>query len=169
VIPRELLTERLLLRQWREEDALGLAEIHAQPEFLEHMPSLDLDGTLQQIARFEEGWRSDGFSHWAVEDRATGGLVGRIGLLRHPDWPLSASPVEVGWALHRDWWGRGLATEGGRASVECWRDHLDDAQLLSITLPGNERSRAIMERLGFTRRGEAFWHGFEHVWYALGR
>ena len=169
MIPRELRTERLLLRQWREEDAEPLAEIYTQPEFLEHMPPLDLEGTREQVVRWEEGWGSDGFSHWAAVDSASGALIGRIGLLRHRDWPLSESPVEVGWALHRDWWGRGLATEGGRASVECWREHLLDEQLLSITLPGNVRSRAVMERLGFTRRGQTFWRGHEHVWYALDR
>ncbi len=45
MIPRELRTERLLLRQWRDEDAEPLAAIYAQPEYLEHMPALDLEGT----------------------------------------------------------------------------------------------------------------------------
>jgi hypothetical protein len=52
VIPRELRTERLLLRQWREDDAEPLTEIYAQPEFLEHMPVVDLEGTRAQLARF---------------------------------------------------------------------------------------------------------------------
>jgi RimJ/RimL family protein N-acetyltransferase len=169
VIPQELRTERLLLRRWRNEDVEPLAEIYAQPEFLEHMPPLDLEGTRAQIARFEQGWARDGLSHWAAVDPTSGTLIGRIGLLRHRDWPLAELPVEAGWALHRDWWGRGLATEGGRASVESWREHLDDPQLLSITLPANARSRAVMERLGFTYRGETFWRGSDHVWYALDR
>jgi RimJ/RimL family protein N-acetyltransferase len=169
VIPPELRTERLLLRQWREGDAEVLAEIYAQPEFLEHMPPLDLEGTRAQLERFVQQWETEGFSHWAVEDGGGGELIGRIGLLRHHDWPLSESPVEVGWALHRDWWGRGLATEGGRASLACWRERLDDPRLHSFTVPGNARSRAVMERLGLTHRGEAFWRGQEHVWYALDR
>ena len=117
MIPRELRTERLLLRQWRESDAEPLAAIYAQPEFLEHMPALDLDMTRAQIDRFQRQWEVEGFSHWAAEDAATGELIGRIGLLRHHDWPLADSPVEVGWALHRGWWGRGLATEGGAEEV----------------------------------------------------
>ncbi|HXV34714.1 MAG TPA: GNAT family N-acetyltransferase [Gaiellaceae bacterium] len=169
MIPRELRTERLLLRQWREGDAEALAGIYAQPEFLEHMPALDLEGTRAQIDRFERQWEEEGLSHWAAEDPAGGELIGRIGLLRHHDWPLAPSPVEVGWALHRSWWGRGLATEGGRAGVECWRTHLGDPLLLSITLPANARSRAVMERLGLTRRGEARWRGHDHVWYAVDR
>jgi len=169
VIPTELRTERLLLRQWREDDAEPLADIYAQPAFLEHMPPLDLDGTRAQLTRWANGWHEDGFSHWAAVERRSGVLVGRLGLLRHRDWPLWEAPVEVGWALHRDWWGRGLATEGGRAAVDCWRQHLDDPQLLSITVPGNTRSRAVMERLGFTLRGQVFWRDYDHVWYALDR
>jgi RimJ/RimL family protein N-acetyltransferase len=169
VIPRELRTERLLLRQWRDDDAEPLAAIYAQPAFLEHMPALDLDGTRAQIERFARGWDVDGLSHWAAVDPERGSLIGRIGLMRHHDWPESASPVEVGWALHRDCWGKGLATEGGRAGLECWRAHLDDSQLISITVAGNRRSRAVMERLGLTLRGETHWHEHDVIWYALDR
>ena len=76
----------------------------------------------------------------------------------------------MGWTLHRDYWGRGLATEGGRAAVEAWREHLlEDERLLSITVPANLRSRAVMERLGLTYRGHTQWRGFDHVWYAIDR
>jgi RimJ/RimL family protein N-acetyltransferase len=169
MVPRELVTERLLLRQWREEDAEPLAEIYAQPEFREHNPALDLDQTSTQILRFSLEWRHDGFSHWAVEDPESRRLIGRLGLLRHHDWPEAPDPVEVGWTLHRDWWGRGLATEGGLAALRCWREHLDDPHLISITVPANRRSRAVMERLGLTRRGATHWHGHDVVWYAIDR
>ncbi len=89
--------------------------------------------------------------------------------MRHHDWPLAADPVEVGWVLHRDWWGRGLATEGGRASIEEWLGHLPDDRLHSFTVPGNERSRAVMKRLGLRYGGTTPWRGSEHVWYALDR
>lgn len=167
ILPAEVRTERLLLRQWREEDVEPLSEIHTQPEYLEFMRVRDAPG---QIARFREQWHDVGFSHWAVEELASGSLVGHIGLMRHFDWPLAEAPVEVGWTLHRDWWGRGLATEGARGAMECWREELlEDEQLLSIALPANVRSRAVMERLGLTYRGTADWHGLEHVWYAVDR
>jgi RimJ/RimL family protein N-acetyltransferase len=168
-LPAELRTERLLLRQWRPADAEPLAEIYAQPEFVEHNPARDLDETRRQIDRFTSQWENEGFSHWAAEDLDSGRLIGRIGLLRHHDWPVVDDPVEVGWTLHRDWWGKGLATEGGRASMECWRELLPDRQLISITTPANVRSRAVMERLGLTYRGTALWHGFNVIWYAIDR
>jgi RimJ/RimL family protein N-acetyltransferase len=170
VIPLELRTERLLLRQWRDEDVEPLAAIYAQPEFLEHMPAVDLDGTRTQVERFRTHWDVEGFGLWAVEDPATGRLAGRIGLMRHRDWTPGGAPVEVGWALDRAYWGRGLATEGGRAALELWREHLrDEDELISITTAANLRSRAVMERLGLAYRGETHWHGHDVLWYALGR
>ena len=169
-LPDELRTERMLLRQWRDDDVEALAEIYTQPEYLEHMPAHTVEQTREQIERFRHLWAEEGFAHWAAEDLETGRLIGRIGLLRHHDWPLEPSPVEVGWTLHHEWWGRGLATEGGRACVAVWRDELvDDSRLLSITTPDNLRSVGVMRRLGFTEGGTAVWHGFDVVWYALER
>jgi len=170
VIPLEVRTERLLLRQWRDEDVEPLAAIYAQPEFLEHMPALDLEATRAQVERFRLRWAIEGFGLWAAEELATGLLAGRIGLLRHRDWTPGGDPVEVGWALDRAFWGRGLATEGGRASLDLWREHLTgDAELISITTPANLRSRAVMERLGLEYRGDTHWHGHDVLWYAVDR
>jgi RimJ/RimL family protein N-acetyltransferase len=130
----------------------------------------DVESTREQIEWFESQWTEEGFSHWAVEDVDSGRLIGRIGLLRHHDWPVEPSPVEVGWVLDERYWGRGLATEGGRASLEVWREQLpDDRRLISITGPTNTRSRAVMERLGLTYRGATRWHDHDVVWYAIER
>jgi ribosomal-protein-alanine N-acetyltransferase len=171
MVPREVTTARLVLRQWRDEDIEPLHEIYEQPEFLQTMPPKTLDETREQLERFSRAWGEDGYCQWAACDRSTGVLIGRIGILCHHDWPLSDRPIpEVGWVLHRDWWGRGLATEGGQAGVDAWREHLlGEPRLYSFTLPTNRRSRAVMERLGFTHRGETHWHGWDTVWYALDR
>jgi RimJ/RimL family protein N-acetyltransferase len=171
VLPRELTTERLLLRQWQDDDVELLYEIAVQPEYLATMPAKTFAQTCEQVEWFRRCWRDDGYCQWAACDLESGRLIGRIGLLRHHDWPLVYRPVpEVGWVLHRDWWGRGLATEGGRAGVEAWREHLTgEPRLYSFTLPRNLRSRAVMERLGFTHRGETHWHRYDTVWYAVER
>jgi RimJ/RimL family protein N-acetyltransferase len=74
-----------------------------------------------------------------VEDRESGRFIGRIGLLRHVDWPHE--PVEVGWTLDRAFWGRGLATEGGAASLRLGFDVLGFERIISITEPDNAASR----------------------------
>lgn len=134
------------------------------------MPASDRDQTARQVQMWMSRWEQDGVSHWAAVDLTTDRLIGRIGLLRHHDWPLEPEPIEVGWTLHRDYWGRGLATEGGRASLQVWRERLvADDQLISITVPGNLRSRAVMDRLGLTYRGMACWRKLDVVWYAIDR
>jgi RimJ/RimL family protein N-acetyltransferase len=165
-IPTEIVTERLVLRTWRDQDAEPLAEIYRQPGYLENMPPAD---AAEQITAWRERWVQDGFAPWAACERDTGRLVGRIGLLRHYDWPLVADPVEVGWVLHQQFWRRGLATEGGRAAIDIWRRALPDETLYSFTIPRNARSRSVMERLGMTCGGTTIWHGLEHVWYFLRR
>lgn len=171
MVPRELTTLRLRLRQWGNEDLEPLHEIYTQPEYLQTMPPLDLDETRAQVERLQRAWEDDGYSQWAACEVGSGRLIGRIGILCHHDWPLSDGPVpEVGWVLHRDFWGQGLATEGGQASVAVWRDHLrDEARLLSITTPDNRRSRAVMNRCGLRLRGTAHWRGRDVVWYSLER
>ena len=130
------------------------------------MPPAD---AADQIAMWSRRWEEDGFAQWAACERESGRLIGRIGLLRHHDWPLVEEPVELGWVLHRDFWGRGLAMEGGRAGIDMWRRHLTDDSLYSFTVPRNARSRAVMERLGLKHGGTTTWRGVEHVWYALDR
>ena len=171
MVPRELTTRRLLLRQWRDEDAEPLHEIYVQPEYLETMPPLDLDGTRAQVERWQHAWDEDGYCQWAACDLDSGRLIGRIGILCHHDWPLSDRLVpEVGWVLDSDFWGQGLATEGGLASIAVWREHLpDEPRLLSITTPENRRSRAVMNRCGLRLGGTVQWHGYDVVWYALER
>ncbi len=170
MVPREVTTERLVLRQWRDEDVAPLHEIYLQPEFLETMPGMTLAGTREQVERFRRGWDRDGYSQWAACDRPTARLVGRVGMLCHHDWPLADRPVpEVGWVLHRDVWGRGLATEGGAAGVAAWREHLpDERRLYSFTTPENHRSLAVMRRLGFAKGGDGVrWHDHDMVWHYL--
>jgi ribosomal-protein-alanine N-acetyltransferase len=162
----EVTTNRLLLRRWSEDDAAFLAEIYAQPEYLATMPPAEAGA---QIEAWERRWDEDGFGPWAACDRSGGRLIGRIGLLRHHDWALEPDPVEVGWVLHCDYWGRGLATEGGRASVAAWREHLSDERLYSFTVPSNVRSRAVMQRLGMRYGGVTSWRGLHHAWYVLDR
>jgi RimJ/RimL family protein N-acetyltransferase len=166
VLPERVETERLLLRTWSPDDAEALAEIYQQAGYLEHMPPGD---AVEHVERFITMWEVEGFGKWAACDRTNGRLIGRIGLMRHHDWPLVDDPVEVGWVLHEGYWGRGLATEGARAAVDAWLTYLDDDVLFSFTVPQNTRSRAVMERLGMTLGGSTVWRGLEHVWYALER
>lgn len=162
-----LETPRLRLREWRWDDIDELARIYAQPEVERYLEPMDRSGTEDHVAYFVAHWEHEGFGPWAVEDAETGRFLGRIGLLRHLDWP--EEPVEVGWTLDRAVWGRGLATEGGGASLRYGFDVWGLDRIISITDPENVASRRVMEKLGLTHRGRRFWRDADHVWYAIER
>src|SRR3712207_5148513 len=113
----EIETDRLLLRRWREEDLDAYTRICADPEVMRYMGGpRTRQRCEEQIAWFVQHWEERGFGLWAVEEKATGAFIGRIGLLCHDDWPEDEHKTEVGWLLERSFWGRGLATEGARAA-----------------------------------------------------
>jgi RimJ/RimL family protein N-acetyltransferase len=167
--PSEVVTERLLLRQWRDTDADPLHEIYADPEVERQLVPMTRAATVEQIARFDERWTTHGVSLWAAELLSTGRFIGRIGCMRAMEWPLQPGALEVGWTLARDTWGQGLATEGAQVALDAAFTHLDVDEVISFTRHTNVASRRVMEKLGLQLRGETDYKGIPHVWYATSR
>jgi RimJ/RimL family protein N-acetyltransferase len=163
----ELVTPRLRLRGWREDDIEPMRAIRADPEVGRWLGSPDPALTAEAIAIWVERWRSLGFGMWAVEEVRSGGLIGRVGLIHHDDWTASPHDAEIGWTLARDAWGHGYATEAAAAVLQWARERGSPRQIISITRLDNVRSQRVMEKLGMVRVGETTWHEHEQVWYAL--
>ena len=147
----ELRTERLLLRQWREDDFDPFAELNADPEAMRFFPSAltreqsDALATLARTMLSERGW-----GLWAVEVVDGAPFVGFVGL-NVPTFEAPFLPaVEIGWRLGREHWGHGYATEGARAAARFGFEELGLDEIVSFTSVVNERSRRVMERLGMT-------------------
>jgi RimJ/RimL family protein N-acetyltransferase len=96
--------------------------------------------------RWQSHWREHGFGLLLVEWKNTGETIGRVGPQYHRAWPHDP---EVGWALDPLWWGRGIATEAGRAAVAWAFGDLGYARVVSITTESNLASRNVMRKLGF--------------------
>jgi RimJ/RimL family protein N-acetyltransferase len=145
-------TERLVLRQWRDEDLEPFAALNADAEVMRYFPAaLDREQSDAMVSRMRDLIQAQGWGLWAVERRDTGALVGFTGL-SVPRHPLPFQPcVEVGWRLARGAWGRGFATEAAREALRVGFHELGLTQVVSFTAVSNVRSRAVMERLGMTR------------------
>jgi RimJ/RimL family protein N-acetyltransferase len=109
---------------------------------------------LEKLRPTDEQWKRNGFGPWAAIEKATGRWVGRIGLDELPDWP-GPHKVEVGWELHQEFWGRGLATEGGRAGVGYGLETVGLERIISVTMATNAASRRVMEKCGLRLPGRA--------------
>lgn len=145
-------TERLLLRQWREDDREPFAAMNADPEVMRHFPSaLDREASDAVFDRLRAAVDEQGWGLWAVERLDTGQLLGFTGL-SVPRHPLPFMPcVEVGWRLARPAWGHGFATEAAREALRVGFDELGLDEVVSFAVVGNTASRAVMDRLGMTR------------------
>src|SRR5689334_25136054 len=95
-----LTTPRLLLRQWRDDDADAFAPITADPEVMRYIHdgnTLDRAATAARIALWRRHWDEHGFGLYAVERRETGELIGFNGLAVPPFLPETMPAVEVRW------------------------------------------------------------------------
>ena len=154
----ELETARLRLRLWRDEDVEHLHRLNTDPEFVRWLtpggrPHTRAE-TEAQLARFRGDWEAHRFGIWAVEELGSGRFVGRIGVRYHRLWP---DDPELGWGLDPAVWGRGYATEGGRAALRHAFETLPVERLVSIVLPENAPSIRVMDRLGFSQWREVPW------------
>jgi len=151
----ELRTDRLLLRDWTEADLAPFATLNADPVAMEHFPStLDRAQSDAMVEMLRNRWRAHGLSWWAVEERASGEFLGAVGLLQvtvvAPFNDPEAPSVEVGWRLLPSSWGRGYATEAAAAAIEWGIGERGLGEIVSFTVPANQRSRRVMEKLGMT-------------------
>lgn len=141
------MTERLQLRRWQEDDLGEWAAIIADPEVTRYIGGpLDRATAWRQIAIFIGHRELRGWTSSAVVQRASGRLLGRGGLWQPEGWP----GLEVVWTLARSAWGRGYATELGRAV----RDHAFGAlrmpHLISVIHRDNVASIRVAQKIGAT-------------------
>lgn len=108
-------------------------------------------------------WAVDGYGLWAVRDKATGGLIGLYGFS-----PFEAD-IEVSYKLFPLYWGRGLATEAGLASLDDGFRTLAPGRIVAITQEANRSSQRVLEKLGMRHeRGLRMWDADQRL-YALTR
>jgi RimJ/RimL family protein N-acetyltransferase len=164
-------TSRLLLRPWQPDDLAELTRLLTDPEVTRYIVAdepFTPEDVAEVSARTLEQWEHNGFGPWVAIEKATGRWVGRIGLSEMPDWP-GADKVEVGWELHQEFWGRGLATEGGRAGVRYGFEVVGLDRIMSATAATNAASRRVMDKCGLRLQGELHLPHTVIAWYAIDR
>lgn len=148
VVP-ELRSDRLLLRQWRDDDLEPFAALNADPRVMEFFVSMLSSAQSDALVeRLRRQFVERGFGLWAVEVPGLAPFAGFVGL-KYPHLPAPFAPaVEIGWRLAYEHWGRGYATEAARAVLAVGFTRLGLSEIVSITTTTNLRSRQVMEKLG---------------------
>ena len=150
-------TRRLILRDWDDEDEARFYEVMNREEVMRHLGGVqrpeDWRSAYQRIRGFS---RDFGHTFWIVEDRASHDILGFCGVKRvnAPGAGDLTGDHEIGWRLRPEAWGKGIAKEAAAASLDLAFDRFDAPHVIALTVPANEPSWGLMERLGMTRRAD---------------
>lgn len=155
-------TERLILRNWREEDAEPFERHTNTPAVMQWLGGVKPPELIRSVVpdRFMLWQEERGFTFWVVERKADGELLGFCGIKIADD---PGSPVEgeyeIVWRLREDAWGQGYAREAAIASLDRLFEATGAQRVVSLTVTGNTPSWGLMERLGMTRRPDLDYAG----------
>ncbi|MBI3235834.1 MAG: GNAT family N-acetyltransferase [Bacteroidetes bacterium] len=142
-------SDRLGFRNWHEEDVPKMAEISSNVEVMEFFPAL---ATAEQTASFilksQQLFAEKGYCYFAVDILETKEFIGFIGL-NDVTYEASFAPcVDIGWRLHKKFWGKGYATEGAKRCLEYAFDQLKLSSVVATAPQINIRSIHVMQKLG---------------------
>lgn len=149
-------TERLILRDWREEDWPRFFAGTNTPNVMRWLGGVMDDHWMAATRDRVTGCAAaNGFCFWVVERKADGEILGFCGLKR-ADAPGSSvtGAMEIGWRLREDAWGQAYAKEAATAALDAAFDRFAADEVVALTVPGNTPSWGVMKRLGMRRREE---------------
>ena len=165
----QIATDRVLLRKARIADRERLIELQTDPEVWAYLGGPRLRKAVEQ--RLDEIGTANvtaAAGAFVIADRATDDLIGTLELKRSPaDLPVHVAEegqeLELGYLLHRDAWGAGLAFEAATAALRAAADELPDQPVIIVTQTANQRSLKLAVRLGFQLVRTFNMHGAEQT------
>lgn len=158
-------TERLILRGRRRDDFPAYAAIWAMPQatrFTSGVP-LSAEDAWTKFARMEGFWSLCGYGFWIVEEKASGDLVGEVGLadFRRDIHSAFYTDAEFGWLIAPKVEGRGYATEALRASLDWALKNIRQTAYSCIIDPKNAASIRVAGKCGFSFAATSAYKGKE--------
>ncbi|MFZ1742147.1 MAG: GNAT family N-acetyltransferase [Pontixanthobacter sp.] len=146
-------TQRLILRDWQEQDWDLFWQHTNTPSVMRWLGGLcDEEKRAGARARLESYQADHGHTFWAIERKSDGEILGFCGLKRSNQQGGPMGLMEVGWRLREDAWGQGYAKEAAAASLDLAFSRFGADEVVALTVAGNAPSWGLMERFGMRRR-----------------
>lgn len=164
----QLETQRLILRAFCETDLDAYAEMSAEPKVMRYIgngQTLSRSEAWRSLATMLGHWQLRGYGMWALEERLSGVMIGRVGFWQPEGWP----GFEIGWTLRQAYWGHGYATEGARVAMAYAFSKLRQSHVISLIRPENSASIRVAQKLGEKLEGTTEILGKEAVIYGISR
>ena len=165
----EIETERLLLRQSTTAHLNDWAErVFADPEVIRYMPKRDMtpyaraERALNNYARL---WMQHKIGGWVITDKVDGQLIGSCKI----EYLDDTDEYELGYALSKSYWGKGIATETARAVTRFGFESVRLDRIIAVVVPDNTASWRVLEHIGFVYEKKAYYYDLDVVYYAITR
>jgi RimJ/RimL family protein N-acetyltransferase len=177
-------TERLLLRQFSEDDAKSLFELDSDPKVMRHVGGAqyvlpDPEAYRERIrsAYFDYYRKYEWFGFSAAQEKRTGAFLGWFHLRPAFDFRFATEAqyrlgeFDLGYRLRKAAWGKGYATEGSRGLIARAFDEPGVESVVAMALLSNRASIRVMEKVGMKFVCQFAVPGFDQpgVKYALTR
>jgi RimJ/RimL family protein N-acetyltransferase len=156
-------TGRLILRRFEERDVDAFYELGSRPEIIRYAQSTPIasrEAALEYMyaAPFHD-YATYGYGRFACVWKETGNVIGFSGVKYVPE----INDTELGYRFLPEFWGLGLATEAGRASIDFARLDLGLRRLVAMVHPDNVASANVLTKLGFTVEKQIRYSGLDGV------
>lgn len=146
-------TDRLILRDWRDDDWAEFWHGTNTPAVMEWLGGVCDDAKRQAVQDRLLSYQAQyGHTFWAAERKADGAILGFCGLKRSNQAGGPMGMMEVGWRLRQDAWGAGYAKEAAAASLDQAFSRFGADEVIALTVHKNAPSWGLMQRLGMRHR-----------------
>ena len=164
-----LTTQRLRLEPYTEAHTEGLFILNSNTDVMRYITGrpLSMEETVNHIQHIKECWAHYGFSSWSIIESSTGQIIGSCGVQHlefNPD-----NPIEIGWRIIPQKWGKGFATEAAKAIMDFAFNNQKFQLVYAVCHKENLKSVRVMKKLGMNFHGIERWYDIETKVFTLSR
>ncbi|KIL53071.1 GNAT family N-acetyltransferase [Jeotgalibacillus campisalis] len=149
----DIETDNFRLREVTKNDAKDLFVYLSDEDVVNHMglaPAKQVEDTLDEINWYKSIFQDGTGIRWGITRKNEGRVIGSCGFLNIAH---SHSRAEIGFEVHKEYWGKGVAGEALQAVLGYGFDQLGFERIQALIEPENIASQKLVEKHGFKREG----------------
>lgn len=164
-------TQRLLMREFREEDAHGLLKLNSNLEvikFLHMNPMKNIEEALKEVEGVINQYHKNKIGRWIVIEKSTNQFIGCSGLkLEDMEMNGHKNFFDVGYRFLPEFWGKGYATESAIASIKYGFEEMKLNKINAAAHHENIGSRKVLQKSGMREIDTFHIFDFQAIWFEI--
>jgi [ribosomal protein S5]-alanine N-acetyltransferase len=162
-----LETDRLLLREFVQEDFAELFRMNRDKEIMQYVgdgATRNYEEQIDELDRLILNYKKrPGLGIWATLLKESNTFIGGSGLVYYDN----TSEIEIGYRMLKEYWNQGYATEASKALLQYGFEQLGLKKIVSSAHTENIASRRVMEKIGLQFKDFRFHYGCRQAYYEM--